>query len=495
MRDDNKMNMRKTMTLIVFSSLLATIAHSKGAEIAGSAANNSTNTSEKTEIASVEIKTAAAAEAKKETALSPTEEWIQKSKHPVSWLKWGADLRLREEYYSNTKQNSSNPDRETNQQRARMRLWTEIIPWEAFTFRVRGVTEPRTYIKPDSKQGYMGELLLDNLSVSLSPENSTLQALIGRQELSDLKVPWLLQDGTTIDGSRTTFFDAARLTYTSADEKTSVHGIFLYQDERSDAWLPPVGMQPSLKYLSEEDIVSGMLLIRNKSLENTTLEGLVIYKHEFESDQSLGTTGDTVTIRPKVACKINDHWDFEAEAAGQFGRRGDHLGNNMRDVVASGALSQLQYHFRDELKNTAWVGVEYLSGRGKDSETDHGFDNLWGRYSRIGELMSYSTRLDSGRAYDHSNMLSPIVGYSLDPVRDMRVSVDYRPMFAPENPYGGDKNHSEDGSFKGHLVRGRADYTVSKHTKAGMLFEALEPGDYYSERLMTRCITSVLSSP
>lgn len=470
------------MTLIVFSSLLATIAHSKGTEIAGSAANNSTNTSEKTEIAAVEIKAAAAAEAKKETTLSLTEEWIQKSKHPVSWLKWGADLRLREEYYSNTKQNSSNPDRETNQQRARMRLWTEIIPWESFTFRVRGVTEPRTYIKPDSKQGYMGEFLLDNLSVSLSPENSTLQALIGRQELSDLKVPWLLQDGTTIDGSRTTFFDAARLTCTSADEKTSVHGIFLYQDERSDAWLPPVGMQPSLKYLSEEDIVSGMLLIRNKNLKNTTLEGLVIYKHEFESDQRLGTSGDTVTIRPKVACKINDHWDFEAEAAGQFGRRGDHLGNNMRDVVASGALSQLQYHFRDELKNTAWVGVEYLSGRGKDSETDHGFDNLWGRYSRIGELMSYSTRLDSGRAYDHSNMLSPIVGYSLDPIRDMRVSVDYRPMFAPENPYGGDKNHSEDGSFKGHLVRGRADYTFSKHAKAGMLFEALEPGDYYSER-------------
>lgn len=447
------------MTLIVFSSLLATMAHTFGAET-----------------------TTAAAEAKKETALSPTGEWIQKSKHPVSWLKWGADLRLREEYYSNTKQNSSNPDRETNQQRARMRLWTEIIPWESFTFRVRGVTEPRTYIKPDSKQGYMGELLLDNLSVSLSPENSTLQALIGRQELSDLKVPWLLQDGTTIEGSRTTFFDAARLTCTSADEKTSVHGIFLYQDERSDAWLPPVGMQPSLKYLSEQDIVSGMLLIRNKSLENTTLEGLVIYKHEFESDQSLGTTGDTVTIRPKVACKINDHWDFEAEAAGQFGRRGDHLGNNMRDVVASGALSQLQYHFRDELKNTAWVGVEYLSGRGKDSETDHGFDNLWGRYSRIGELMSYSTRLDSGRAYDHSNMLSPIVGYSLDPIRDMRVSVDYRPMFAPENPYGGDKNHSEDGSFKGHLVRGRADYTFGKHAKAGMLFEALEPEDYYSER-------------
>lgn len=459
MRDDNKMNMRKTMILIVFSSLLATIAHSKGAETA-----------------------TVVAEAKKEPTLSPTEEWIQNSKHPVSWLKWGADLRLREEYYSNTKQNISNPDRETNQQRARMRLWAEITPWESFTFRVRAMSEPRTYIKPDSKQGYMGELLLDNLSVSLSPDNSPVQALIGRQELSDLKVPWLLQDGTSIDGSRTTFFDAARLTYKSPDEKTSVHGIFLYQDERSDAWLPPVGMQPSLKYLSEEDIVSGMLLIRNKSLENTTLEGLVIYKHEFESDQSLGTTGDTVTIRPKVAYKIDDHWDFEAEAAGQFGRRGDHLGNNMRDVVASGALSQLQYHFRDELKNTAWLGVEYLSGRGKDSETDHGFDNLWGRYSRIGELMSYSTRLDSGRAYDHSNMLSPIIGYSIDPIRDMRVSADYRPMFAPENPYGGDKNHSEDGSFKGHLVRGRVDYTFNKHAKAGMLFEALEPGNYYSDR-------------
>lgn len=55
-------------------------------------------------------------------------------------------------------------------------------------------------------------------------------------------------------------------------------------------------------------------------------------------------------------------------------------------------------------------------------------------------------------------------------------------LIAPENPYGGDKNHSEDGSFKGHLVRGRVDYTFNKHAKAGMLFEALEPGNYYSDR-------------
>ncbi|HQC43259.1 MAG TPA: alginate export family protein, partial [Verrucomicrobiota bacterium] len=336
--------MRKAVIFIVLFPLLSTITHGKGAATA-------------------------VAEAKKEPTLSLTEEWIQNSRHSISWLKWGADLRLREEYYSNAKQNSENPDRETNQQRARMRLWTEITPWESFTFRVRAMSEPRTYIKPDSKQGYVGELILDNLSVTLSPEKPPLQALIGRQELSDLEVPWLLRDGTPTDTSRTSFFDAARLTYTSVDEKTSVHGIFLYQDERSDAWLPPVGMQPSLKYLSEEDIVSGMFLIRNKSPKNTTLEGLVIYKHEFESDQSLGTTGDTVTICPKVGYKIDDHWEFEAEAAGQFGRRGDHSGNNMRDVIASGALSRLQYHFQDELKNTARLGVEYLSGRGKNSET------------------------------------------------------------------------------------------------------------------------------
>ena len=46
-----------------------------------------------------------------------TEEWIQKTKHPVSWLKWGADLRAREEYLTNPQYNDLGED--THHQRYR----------------------------------------------------------------------------------------------------------------------------------------------------------------------------------------------------------------------------------------------------------------------------------------------------------------------------------------------------------------------------------------
>ena len=63
-----------------------------------------------------------------------TESWIEQSKNPLPWLKWGADLRIRPEYYSNTKQNNDTSDHELNQQRIRFRVWTEMEPFENFSF-------------------------------------------------------------------------------------------------------------------------------------------------------------------------------------------------------------------------------------------------------------------------------------------------------------------------------------------------------------------------
>ena len=55
-----------------------------------------------------------------------TEEWIQKTKHPVSWLKWGADLRAREEYLTNPQYNEADEDK--HHQRYRFRLWADVMP-------------------------------------------------------------------------------------------------------------------------------------------------------------------------------------------------------------------------------------------------------------------------------------------------------------------------------------------------------------------------------
>src|SRR5215468_6149294 len=78
--------------------------------------------------------------------LSPTEQAIQNIKHPVSWLSWGSDLRLRNEYFDNLLTlNPNNPLHEQEYFRFRARLWTSVNPVDDFSFNIRLASEPREW--------------------------------------------------------------------------------------------------------------------------------------------------------------------------------------------------------------------------------------------------------------------------------------------------------------------------------------------------------------
>ena len=422
---------------------------------------------------------AAPQEEAEQTAVQPektskglTEEWIQKTKHPVSWLKWGADLRAREEYLTNPQYNEADEDK--HHQRYRFRVWADVMPTEYFSFGTRAMYVLRNFIDPKaSREWESGEVMFDNLYATLEPKDSNWRLRIGRQELLDMGQNWIVQDGTTRDGSRTTFFDGARFTWKFPDEENTLEAVYLYQCAKSDAWLPPIDMQKSRQYLAEDDIQGGMLLLRNKHFENTTLDGLVIYKHEYPGDLASSIYGDSVTMQPQVTVKWNDNWSMIGRAALQVGKRND------RNFLAYGGDAKVTYSFQDVVNSKLWVGFEYLSGDKGGNGTDNGFDPLWGRYPRISEIMAY-TRVDSGRACDYTNMYSPYIGYSMEPWENVRFAGTYRPMFAPENPLGGDARHSANSSFKGHLIYGIAEYSFTKHIKTHAVIESIIPGNFYT---------------
>ena len=462
----------------IIAALLSLLLSNASAIVRTNAAGDNGETSEKSAASQVKnsVEVAEAMDSDQRASWKFSEEWIQKTKNPVSWFRWGADLRAREEYIANAQQNSSLPEPENNHQRYRFRAWTDIEPVDYFSFHTRATYVIRNYISPSAVYGIdSGEIFFDNLYLKFfAPEKSSYELRLGRQELSDVGIPWLLMDGTSRDGSRTTFFDAGRFTYRFPDDETTADAIYLYQSARSDAWLPPIDMQQSRKYLSEEDIQGGMIFIRNKSLKSTTLESLFFYKHEYPSELGSSAHGDNFTIRPKIVYQFDDHWNLSAEIAGQIGRR------NGRDLLAAGFLSQLTYDFKDALKNRLWLGFEYLSGDRNGKDVDNGFDILWGRYPRISETMAYS-RIDSGKACDYTNMASPFVGYYVSPIDKLGFEASYRPMFAPANPKAGDISHTDNGSFKGHLVYSKLQYAPNPHIKTHLLFETILPGDYYSD--------------
>ena len=76
--------------------------------------------------------------------LSATEQMIKDIKNPTSWLNWGADLRIRNEYFNNLLTlNRDNPLHEQDYFRFRARLWATITPVEDLSFSVRLAAEPR----------------------------------------------------------------------------------------------------------------------------------------------------------------------------------------------------------------------------------------------------------------------------------------------------------------------------------------------------------------
>src|ERR1035441_326019 len=94
-------------------------------------------------------------------ALSPIEQTIYDIKNPVSWLSWGADLRIRNEYYNNALSLGSSiagsPFNNVHAQdyfRYRGRLWTSITPVEDLSLNARLVAEPREFMEPSTFDTY-----------------------------------------------------------------------------------------------------------------------------------------------------------------------------------------------------------------------------------------------------------------------------------------------------------------------------------------------------
>src|SRR5450759_914085 len=93
----------------------------------------------------------AAAAAQPAAQPSPTEAWIKSVKNPVTWMTWGGDLRLRNEYVNNAASlDQSLPFHEQDYFRFRGRVWASIRSLADLALNVRVTAEPREYMKPKS---------------------------------------------------------------------------------------------------------------------------------------------------------------------------------------------------------------------------------------------------------------------------------------------------------------------------------------------------------
>jgi len=464
-------------------------------------------------------------------ALSEFEQTVKDIKNPVSWLSWGADLRVRNEFYDNALSLGVPAGgigfgsvHEQDYLRFRGRIWFSLMPTNDLSLNVRLAAEPREFLKRSTFDTFYLEEgpqwrygIFDNLNIQWkNPFHLPATFTVGRQDIF-LGDGFLVGDGTPEDGSFTSFLDSARLTYKLDDIHTTIDAIGLLQYARPDAWLPTLGAstdagdQVEPLTLSDQNEKGAILWIANKSLPYANLDGYFMYKHDTRINnyptQTFGDNADIYTVGGRLTGLVQERWKYSVEGAYQFGRKQDpdlnDGGSNpnlaasaqttgFRDLDAFAINSKLTYQFKDPFNNQLALSCEYLTGDDPNSKNDEMFDVLWGRWPSWSEMYNIYSYVQETRVGQTANLIRFGPTWTLNPMPKMEFNLSYYLLLADQdkptrdlnNAFGVPSSLGTDaftgtGNDRGQYLQSVLKYKFNQHVSAHLWAELLFPGDFY----------------
>lgn len=382
-------------------------------------------------------------------------------------VKVGADLRFRLTDISDVPlENASNSiqeDLDLTFYRLRTRVWAESEIDANTKFYGRVTNEFRNAWGSDADDSWeaLDEVVIDNAYVDVANliEGSDFNLRVGRQDLV-YGTGKIILDGTPLDGSRTTYFNAVKGTLTLPDNVVDVLAIYNTNED-------PVVINDQDRDLIGDGVdkewALGAYWKMNK-ISSTSMEAYFIYKNESLDgpDKDFSTLG--FRIAPDFTPNLSGNFELALQD-GDYG--GNDIDGQMFDVLVS-------YHAGGDLDPAVLGGYYYLSG--DDDRTDGDDDNwqqVFGRWPQFSELYAYSLAASEGGYSNWTNMSVPYVGYEVSPIPQSRLKLRYYNMNAVSVPAGADKQ-------RGDLFTARFDYQVNDKVKGHLVHEWFRPGSYYS---------------
>lgn len=396
-------------------------------------------------------------------------------RQPADWLKFGADQRIRHEYFNNIFSfNQDAAAHEWNWERFRTRAWTEITPAKYLSINARAIWEQRHFFEPKAMEEWPeSALLVDLLNVKVKSDGSgdvDMSLTVGRQEII-LGTGWLVLDGTPLDASRTLYFDAIRGQLNFKPQKTTLDLAYIYTPAEESHWYHPYGDING--FTAEQDDKGAIVYLTNKQHEKANWEAYFLYKNG-DAVLANGDDADIYTTGGALSGKLNSNWSYRAEGAYQFGDRND------ADLGAYGFNGKLTYGFNDQWKNRLSVGYEFLSGDDPDSSTNEAFVPVWARWPQFSELYVYSYAGET-RIAEVTNLQRLALTWDSNPTDKLALQASVQALFANENTLGGSAIFSEGGNYRGTLLTGVIKYNFNRHLIGHIWSECLFPGDYYKD--------------
>jgi len=417
-------------------------------------------------------------------------------------FRYGGDFRLREEMSDNLPY-GSRTDR-YNYIRLRTRLWGEIDLAPNITGRVRLVNEFRSYLDPDTASwtdaetsSFPDEMVIDNLYLDFkSLWESKLDVRIGRQDLQ-YGNGRLIQDATALDGSRTAYSDAVKVTW-KGFKNTTVDFLAMYNSPSNNMAIN--SQERNLLDNGATDRGAG-IYIKNRSFRECPLEVYYLYKQEESSTTAAKTNSSGAFNPPKYSWQVLDEarrtvvtpesdintigfrimpflsreCSGNAEVAYQFGTCGE---NSIGALGADLTITYVVLNMRG-LMPAATAGLCYLSGDDPSTGKNEGWTPLWSRWPQYNEMFVYMTVLPSR----WSNLMMPYIKLSCNVAKEVLITATIADLSAPAD----EADKSGNGSRRGMLYELRTDFTLARNMArkndklAGhVLAEVLTPGNYYN---------------
>ncbi|WLT33104.1 alginate export family protein [Geothrix sp. PMB-07] len=396
---------------------------------------------------------------------------------------FGFEERVRSEDWDNiADHNDAKVDYRTHY-RFRSRAWLTANLAQDLEVSAGLCNENRKTTRPDNFRYNGREVIFDTLYLDYR-FSQAFSVRVGRQNLMRGE-GFVLFDGSSGDGSRTTYFNAIDATFAWSKSKLE----FLVISDPKEDQLPVINeiKNPAEKILLNEwDEQALGLYCTGQEIPGTSLEGYYFYKTEkkdyravtspaFQPDRRLHTLGG------RVVQDLQSGWTLSAEAAGQRGTQDGHPGTPepSKSIRAWGGYARAKKGFEADWKPSVSLACIAQSGQDRSSDKITAWDPLFSRWPKWSEFYVISTAPEKAIGYaTNTRMWEAEVKCSPTQALDLRGTL-YQ-MAAMEAPALTPGPIFSTGKKRGLLWQARADYRFSPSLKGHVLYEHFTPGSFYS---------------
>ncbi len=412
---------------------------------------------------------------------------------PLAWaqtpipagLEIGFEERIRSEDWDNLLDHTDSKADYRSQYRFRTRLWAQYSNGKNFEIVGGLLNENRKITRPETTIYNGREIIFETLYADYRP-TPAFSVRVGRQNLMRGE-GFVLFDGSPGDGSRSQYFNAVDVAWTTGKSRLE---FLVISNPQKDRYLPvmnKIETPAEMNRLIEWDEQALGLYLTHSGSTVGLAEAYYFFKTErnfdrtnraiYQPDRSFSTLGG------RLLKNFEGGWTASGELAGQWGRQDAPdtapPGDPGKNIHAWGGYTRLKKTFGGSWTPRASIGYIGLSGQDPNrSDQITAWNPVFGRWPKWSELFIYTQAPEKGVAYwTNTGMWELEFRCTPLPKFDLRATYYSLSALQPLAPQTGTTFST--GKKRGDLWQVRADFTFSPYLKSHVVYEHLQPGNAY----------------